>query len=289
MLDTPDSVDEDAIKKARSGVCFRMHRLRLVSVSKTCGIIIAMAVVIFVTVIWVTLTLSSRPPKRQSSNHVVTTIRTTITPAIVAEPMSIGRVHLSADAKRIQLANEGYMYAHICKELMLPIRTIAGGSAARVINLLNNATVNDTVSLGTYHYYTVCVEMHEHHHIVDVYLELPHSPKGIGADGQRSDADMYLSTHISEPKLYDSTWLSAKRGSDHIRLSTNLRDWVQTSKTLHIGVYGRSAHPVDYSIRVVVRASKTKRHKGGQTADNLKGPNTLLSRTLRFRGRTDEP
>ena len=55
MLDTPDSVDEDAIKKARSGVCFRMHRLRLVSVSKTCGIIIAMAVVIFVTVIWVTL------------------------------------------------------------------------------------------------------------------------------------------------------------------------------------------------------------------------------------------
>ena len=49
------------------------------------------------------------------------------------------------------------MYAHICKELMLPIRTIAGGSAARVINLLNNATVNDTVSLGTYHYYTVCL------------------------------------------------------------------------------------------------------------------------------------
>lgn len=36
----------------------------------------------------------------------------------------------------------------------------------------------------------VCVEMHEHHHIVDVYLELPHSPKGIGADGQRCDADM---------------------------------------------------------------------------------------------------
>ena len=38
----------------------------------------------------------------------------------------------------------------------------------------------------------VCVEKEEYHHIVDVYLDLPQSKNGIGRDGQRYDADMYV-------------------------------------------------------------------------------------------------
>ena len=55
MLHKPEYVDEDALKKAQSGVCLRMHRLHSVSVSRIFGLIIAMAIVIFVTIIWVTL------------------------------------------------------------------------------------------------------------------------------------------------------------------------------------------------------------------------------------------
>ena len=93
--------------------------------------------------------------------------------------------------------------------------------------------------VGHYAYYQLCIDnTRPYYHAVEIFLEpvlLPtdesqSSLKAIRGHRHRTpvDVDMYLSAHIHKPTIQKSTWITAKPGSDHIKLFTDLNDWVRS-------------------------------------------------------------
>jgi len=129
--------------------------------------------------------------------------------------------------------------ADICTELGFDNNV---DRAPAVPLLHNNVSVKGFVRAGQYSYYQLCVDnTREYYHVVEIFLE-PTPIEGYKEDKDTKsrfrpkprkpstpDVDMYLSAHIPRPTIQHATWITAKRGKDHITLFTDLNDWVCVS------------------------------------------------------------
>ncbi len=90
------------------------------------------------------------------------------------------------------------------------------------------------------------MDTRDYYHVVEIFLDplqpdSDSSAAGASTEGDKKklrahsqargaavDVDMYLSAHIERPTVQESTWITAKPGADHIKLYTDLNDWVRS-------------------------------------------------------------
>lgn len=103
-----------------------------------------------------------------------------------------------------------------------------------------NRTLSGSVREDEYQFYHLCILRHEHEHQINVNLTLLAPKTG-------EDANLYLSSEETHPRMGHSTWIAQRPGSDFLRLYTYLDGFPRksdahsrTTLALHIGVRGVS-------------------------------------------------
>ncbi|CAM9154919.1 unnamed protein product [Ascophyllum nodosum] len=96
--------------------------------------------------------------------------------------------------------------------------------------LKTNESVSGVIVDGGYEYYTLCIAQHEHHHRVDIKLEV-----------NSGEADLYLSASDPYPRVNrGSTWIAATVGNEYVSLPTYAEEFLNRKPSaIFVGVHGR--------------------------------------------------
>lgn len=120
-----------------------------------------------------------------------------------------------------------------------------------------NHTLNGTVSEDAYQFYHLCIVRHEHEHQINVNLTVM-TTATTSWDEDAPDANLYVSSEESHPRMGHASWIAQRPGSDALKLYTYLDGFPRKSEArnrtipLHIGVFGVSRRNASYELTVSV-------------------------------------